>query len=160
ARAQFTHDPKVTRHNVKSNFLETVKPPAPAPSSAERRSLAASYPQGANVHALNGARATYHQQQQQPQAQANMSNGKQYEYKPKIPSYSIDQRALASQRTFTQEADRQASYAPLAPMTAMTAPNERRVYQSGDPRYHNTNPQHQRGTSQHHSNAPHCQNRD
>ncbi|KAL2353232.1 hypothetical protein BJ546DRAFT_847043 [Cryomyces antarcticus] len=93
ARAQFTHDPKVTRHNVKSNFLETVKPPAPAPSSAERRSLAASYPQGANVHALNGARATYHQQQQQPQAQANMSNGKQYEYKPKIPSYSIDQPA-------------------------------------------------------------------
>ncbi|KAF2002448.1 hypothetical protein P154DRAFT_520925 [Amniculicola lignicola CBS 123094] len=44
ARPQYTHDPAIPKHNIKSNFLDTVRP-APLPiQNVERRSYPASYP--------------------------------------------------------------------------------------------------------------------
>ncbi|KAF2084745.1 JmjC-domain-containing protein, partial [Saccharata proteae CBS 121410] len=45
ARAQYTGDPKLTVHNPKSNFLDTVKPPPKQVQAiVDRRSLGATYP--------------------------------------------------------------------------------------------------------------------
>lgn len=78
ARAQYTEDPAKPRHNAKSVFMDTVKPPPKPPATGERRSFPASYPMGANVHALNGAMAAQ-RQQMQPQYR----HGRPYQYKPK-----------------------------------------------------------------------------
>lgn len=94
ARAQFTEDLANPRHNVKGNFLETVKP-APRPSiPGERRSYPASYPIGANVHALNGAMAA---QRQQMQGQPNVIYNKPYQYKPKPDGYAYAPRPAGAQ---------------------------------------------------------------
>ncbi|KAF2145981.1 uncharacterized protein K452DRAFT_294599 [Aplosporella prunicola CBS 121167] len=78
ARAQFTNDHKRHQHNPKSNFLETVKPPPRPPQSTDRRSLAATYPTGANINALNGAMAA-----QRQSLQPQYASAKPYDYKPK-----------------------------------------------------------------------------
>ena len=63
ARAKFTENPAIRRHNINSSFLDTVKPPLPRlPIQTERRSYPASYPSGANVNALNGAMVAQRQQ--------------------------------------------------------------------------------------------------
>ncbi|KAI9657061.1 MAG: hypothetical protein M1821_003227 [Bathelium mastoideum] len=98
ARAQFTHDIKVTTHNTKSNFLDTVKPPAAPVQRAERKAPATVYPNGANVNALNGAMAASRHAKIQPLMRPA---DRPYEYKPKVPAnYNIDSEALRKQMSF------------------------------------------------------------
>ena len=89
ARAKFTEDPAIDRHNTNSNFLDTVKPPLPPLlAQGERRSYSASYPSGANVNALNGAMVA---QRQKWKAQQHIPQ------KPSEPIPGQSSRPLAHQ---------------------------------------------------------------
>ncbi|KAF2836895.1 JmjC-domain-containing protein, partial [Patellaria atrata CBS 101060] len=79
ARPQYTGDASKQVHDIRSNFLETVKPPPRPPAPVVRRTAPGPYPTGANVHALNGAMASQRAQMQQP----IHGPDKPYEYKPK-----------------------------------------------------------------------------
>ena len=78
AKAKFTENRSLKRHNAASVFLDTVKPALPpVPLSMKRKSFPASYPSGANIHALNGAMATQRQQNKQwkpPQSTTHTSS--------------------------------------------------------------------------------------
>jgi len=82
ARAQYTEDLSKQRHNPDSNFLDTVKPaPRPVAAPPPRPSFPATYPTGANVHALNGAMANARRLQS---LQSSQVPDRPYEYKPKM----------------------------------------------------------------------------
>ncbi|KAL9097742.1 MAG: hypothetical protein Q9165_000068 [Trypethelium subeluteriae] len=120
ARAQYTHDLRITTHNLKSNFLDTVKPPAPPLQHVERKPHNTIYPNGANVNALNGAMATSRHAQIQPPVRPNE---RPYEYKPKIPAqYTVDPESLRKQRSFLSRGSGQAQRAPLPPLTPAARP--------------------------------------
>ena len=75
ARAKFSEDPTIKRHNIKSNFLDTVKPPhPPLPFQGQRRSYPASYPRGANVNAINGAMVAQRQKWKAQQSPSQRSS--------------------------------------------------------------------------------------
>lgn len=74
ARPQYTEDPAKPRNNPKSNFLDTVKPPAPPVPAFAQRSYPASYPIKPAPIAMPPR--TPYQQQSQPAS-------KPYTYKPK-----------------------------------------------------------------------------
>ncbi|KAI9795944.1 MAG: hypothetical protein M1833_006592 [Piccolia ochrophora] len=88
-RAQFTEDPNLPRHNLKSVFLDTVKPadpPRPPRRRSNQVSVPASFPSTSNEHALNAAQASSRQRQHQqapPPPQPQPRPEKPYEYKPK-----------------------------------------------------------------------------
>lgn len=74
ARPQYTEDPSKPRHNTKSNFLDTVKPPPPPVPAFAQRSYPASYPLKPSPIAIHSGYPTHHQMQ---------SSGRPYQYKPK-----------------------------------------------------------------------------
>ena len=120
ARAQYTHDLYMKTHNLKSNFLDTVKPPPPPIQHIDRRPSNAMYPNGANVQALNGAMTSSRHAQIQPLIR---STERPYEYKPKIPlQYTVDSEALRKQRTFLSQGADQAQRAPLPPLVPGAGP--------------------------------------
>ena len=85
ARAKFTENSAINRHNINSNFLDSVKPPLPRlPVQSERRSYPASYPSGANVNALNGAMVAQRQQwkTQQPSSRKSFEPQSSQSYRP------------------------------------------------------------------------------
>lgn len=105
AKSKFTDDPNGRAPTIKAEFIERVKP-APAP-----RPIAASYGNPYNTMAANARLAA--------------TADRPYVYKPKVAppaphngSYNIDQRALASQRQFAQDAGRRASYSNVSPYGA------------------------------------------
>lgn len=55
AKAQFTENLNNPRFNPAGNFLDTLKPVSTIPSTAQNKSVTATYPPGVNYHALNGA---------------------------------------------------------------------------------------------------------
>ena len=122
ARAQYTHDVRITTHNLKSNFLDSVKPPPPPVQHVDRKPPNSIYQNGVNVNALNGAMATSRHAQIQPMMRPNE---RPYEYKPKIPiHYTVDPEALKKQRNFLSHGAGHAQRAPLPPLTpAAHAPN-------------------------------------
>jgi hypothetical protein len=80
ARAQYTHDVLITTHNLRSNFLDTVKP-LPAPI-VPRQPLPVTYPSGARFPIdLSGP---------------NRSQ-KPYIYKPRIPSQHQQLQSIYAQ---------------------------------------------------------------
>ncbi|GAB7352984.1 hypothetical protein MBLNU459_g3550t1 [Dothideomycetes sp. NU459] len=121
AKSKFSDDPTSRTPVAKADFIERVRP-APA-----ARPIAASYGNPYNTLAAN-ARSS--------------SADRPYVYKPKVPpsrqpgSYSIDQRALASQRQFAQDAGRQVSYSNISPYGVPPAPQ----HQASDPSRHPTAP--------------------
>ncbi|KAI9813977.1 MAG: hypothetical protein M1827_003441 [Pycnora praestabilis] len=119
AKAQYTEDPTKQRHNIKGNFLESVKPAQPVNVPPQRRSYPASYPTGVNFHALNGAMVTARQHQQQPLSRTD----KPYHYKPRMEySYSVDSQALRSQRAFQQYPEIQSGHQSISPPIRQPTP--------------------------------------
>ncbi|KAG9680757.1 JmjC-domain-containing protein, partial [Aureobasidium melanogenum] len=102
AKGRFTDDPKGQNHVFMGDFMERVKPAKPF------RPVAPSY--------AGGYTGGYTMPQVSRPVQAQSSE-RPYTYKPKTPAYptgnyGLDQRALASQKQFIQQADpRRASYA-------------------------------------------------
>ena len=147
AKAQYTGDLAKQFNDLAANFLESVKPAAPAVPPAVRKSYPASYPtiSGPNVNALNAARANMliHQQarpqQQQvrpPQKTQDRPYTGKYAIKDPLPftpnnGFHVDHQALRNQRAFLQSASayptpqfiRPESYqAPPAQMRAIAPP--------------------------------------
>ncbi|KAI9697721.1 MAG: hypothetical protein M1820_007708 [Bogoriella megaspora] len=131
ARAKYTQDLKIPRHNDKSNFLESVRPPPPPPQFFEKRPLTGLHPPGVNIQALNGAMANARSQAQarlstQPQKQQR-SNERPYEYKPRTPiptaSYSVDAEALKRQKSFLGQGASSAQRAALPPLIPASRPD-------------------------------------
>lgn len=77
AKPQYTENPARPRHNAKSNFLDTVKPPPPAIPTFQRHSYPASYP-------LKPAPLGMAPRPMMPQ-QIAPAGGRPYTYKPKDP---------------------------------------------------------------------------
>ncbi|OSS48003.1 hypothetical protein B5807_06326 [Epicoccum nigrum] len=77
AKPQYTEDLARPRHNAKSNFLDTVKPPPPAIPTFQRHSYPASYP-------LKPAPLGMAPRPMMPQ-QIAPAGGRPYTYKPKDP---------------------------------------------------------------------------
>lgn len=107
AKSKFTDDPKSRVPTAKADFMDRVKP-APA-----ARPIAASYGNPYNTMAATARSA---------------ASDRPYVYKPKVPTptpvnsgYNIDPRALASQRQFSQDAGRRASYSNMSPYGAPPA---------------------------------------
>lgn len=128
ARAQYTGDLSKPTHDVRANFLDTVKPAvAPVALPPQRRSYPASYPTGVNIHALNAARANAQWQQPkvqpkpqaQPRPQPQLPRERPYNGKyaiteplprPRVGSgYGVDAQALYNQRHFTQNGTAQSN---------------------------------------------------
>ncbi|KAK4983293.1 hypothetical protein LTR66_008878 [Elasticomyces elasticus] len=133
ARPQFTEDLKNPRHNITSNFMERVRSAAPPAKQSERKSLPASYPAGANLHALNAV--------SRPFLVSKNSSDRPYEYKPKVPAnhgYIVDEHSLANQRNFTQQASRDSSVMPqpgqaAGPHASLPSPSQHSYrYQSSN----------------------------
>ena len=79
AKPQYTENPARPRHNAKSNFLDTVKPPPPAIPTFQRHSYPASYP-------LKPASLGIAPRPVMPQQIAFAGDGaRPYTYKPKDP---------------------------------------------------------------------------
>ena len=112
ARAQFTEDLANQRHNPKGNFLDTVKPPPRPVVPAERRSYPASYPSGANIHALNGAMAA---QRQQMSNHNQTAYNKPYQYKPKPDSYMYTPRTGGPTSSGTSQPQYRPAHSPHTP---------------------------------------------
>ena len=147
AKAQYTGDLALPINDLSANFLESVKPPITAAPTVPRRSYAASYPTGVNVHALNAARTNFPAQPPRPQiarvpskGQERPYNGKYaikdpipYEYKQKngcdldsqVPRKQHNFQHLASMQPAPQYANPQkhrapsAQSSPIAPMVPM-----------------------------------------
>ncbi|KAI5245704.1 hypothetical protein E4T43_02979 [Aureobasidium subglaciale] len=103
AKGRFTDDPKGQNHVFKGDFMERVKP------ARSFRPVAPSY--------AGGYTGGYTMPQvSRPIPVQTHNSERPYIYKPKTPAYpvggyNIDQRALASQQQFMQQADpRRASY--------------------------------------------------
>ncbi|KAF2462392.1 hypothetical protein BDY21DRAFT_13629 [Lineolata rhizophorae] len=84
ARAQYTEDLSLERYNRKSNFLDTVKPPAPpppprAPPAQKKAPLPTSYHSGVNIQPANSVA----QSPGQGFPQVHGKPEKPYVYKPK-----------------------------------------------------------------------------
>jgi len=87
ARPQYTHDLAIPQHNVKSNFLDSVRPPPPIIPQFQHRSYPASYPLKAAPVSIPPRTPVQH-------------NLKPYQYRPKesmmttfkAPAYSPDTR--------------------------------------------------------------------
>lgn len=114
AKSRFTDNPKSQTPVFKADFLERVKPAKPF-----RPTVMPSYTGGYGM-----------QQPQQPQRPPH--SDRPYTYKPKTPaytsmSYGIDQRALASQQQFMQQADRRSSYS-MAPQAYPSVPSLRQQH--------------------------------
>ncbi|KAF2754489.1 hypothetical protein EJ05DRAFT_143234 [Pseudovirgaria hyperparasitica] len=120
ARPQYTEDPAKPRYNIRSNFLDTVKPAPAAPAYMQqkttlfkpRQSYTASYPAGANVNALNGAMAAqrqnapgYHVYQYAQQSQ--QGSGAQSVYAQSLPFTSQQQQQQHHQQQYRQQQEQQ-----------------------------------------------------
>ncbi|KAF2791386.1 JmjC domain-containing histone demethylation protein 3D [Melanomma pulvis-pyrius CBS 109.77] len=82
ARPQYTEDLAIPRHNVKSSFLDTVKPPPRPMPPIERRSYPASYP--IQPSPLSNPPRTPIQPQYRPASGSTTATApKAYQYKPK-----------------------------------------------------------------------------
>lgn len=107
AKGRFTDDPKNPNPVFKADFMERVKPAKPF-----KQPVATSYT------------GPYTMPQTQRPA---LHSERPYNYKPKTPAYpsmgyNIDQRALASQQQFMQQADRRASFSMGLPQQPSIPP--------------------------------------
>jgi len=107
AKAQYTGNAEARKHDPTSNFLDTVRPPAPpARFTPSRISCAASYPTGINTNAHNAARVNHHVHQQQLKSASNQSRyyiGK-YALNDSLAGGRVDPQALKNQQAFLQSA--------------------------------------------------------
>lgn len=107
AKAQFTENAAIRRHNVAGNFLESVKPVVAA---IKRQPIGPNYPSGVNYHALNGAMAAARGQSQafprqqntgydsQPRARQDLAITQSY-YDPRRQS-GQSERLNGTQQTY------------------------------------------------------------
>jgi hypothetical protein len=166
AKAQYTEDLRNLRHNVKANFLDSVKPPAPAPSLLHR----SHYPKtpayyvppagGFNYQAYNsamGVQRNNHHIQAQSGGNPHRPE-KPYQYKPKPdPTYQHAYQAqlLQGRKHYPSTMQGKAtSYTPVqgqssASQTPQTNNNSNRLYQHPASKPQNSPPQPSAATIRH-----------
>jgi hypothetical protein len=97
AKAQFTEDLALPRHNPKGHFLDTIPKPV---NTAPRQSYAATYPSPLGQSSFTASKSS-----PRPSVPANATKeAKPYIYKPRISedAYRIDPQAYRSQQNFLQ----------------------------------------------------------
>ncbi|CAG8982063.1 hypothetical protein HYALB_00008790 [Hymenoscyphus albidus] len=120
ARAQYTEDPRIPRHNTKGNFLDTIPKPVIA---APRQSYAASYPSNAKNSTPTPIR---------PPAKVLPAKTdrleKPYVYKPREQprheTYGVDAQAYRAQKDFLQRSVPQYSFGTDPRWASSTQPSK------------------------------------
>jgi hypothetical protein len=98
ARAQYTENPSVKRHNPKGNFLDTIPKTVIA---VPRQSLGASYPTNAKNSTPTPIRPPTRPPMPTYPSSASFKHDKPYEYKPR-DAYRVDSQAFHLQQNFVQ----------------------------------------------------------
>jgi hypothetical protein len=106
AKAQYTENPSVKRHNPKGNFLDTIPKTVIA---VPRQSFPASYPTNAKNSTPTPIRPPTRPSMPTYPSSGSLKQDKPYEYKPR-EAYRIDPQAFHLQQTFVRSAPQPYSF--------------------------------------------------